>query len=83
MRTKAGLPVPEDLACAIDGDFECEAHWARARPSCQKRYAEHVAEAKGPDACARRVDAVLRQMADFHARHAAPAAMRKDAHALD
>jgi uncharacterized protein YdeI (YjbR/CyaY-like superfamily) len=66
---KSGQEIPEELRRAISADPERERHWAKARPSCQARYIDYVAEAKKPETRERRVGVVLAQMADFYRRH--------------
>jgi uncharacterized protein YdeI (YjbR/CyaY-like superfamily) len=79
MRTKRGLPIPDDLAAALTADPAILAQWDRLRPSCQQRYIEHIGDAKRPETRVRRVQAALRGIADWYARNygtAKPAADR-------
>lgn len=64
--TKRGVSVPAELAAAIKSDPTVLAQWNRARPSRQTRYADHVSEARRPETRARRVAAMLEQMAETY-----------------
>ena len=68
LTTKGGDDVPHELARAIEADGALVRLWERARPSCQKRYAEHVAEARKPETRERRAAAMLRQMQTTYGR---------------
>ncbi len=63
LQTRKGEPVPEELAGAIRNDPQLKALWDIARPSCQARYAAHVADAKSLETRSRRVSSVLTMMA--------------------
>lgn len=69
METKAGIPVPDDLAAALQGDPTVLMMWGKLRPSCQRRYVEHLLEAKKPETRQRRVGAVLRMTTEWYLRH--------------
>ncbi len=64
--TKKGEAVPTELAAPILGDTRLHALWDKARPSCQARYAAHVDDAKKPETRQRRVEAMLKQMAETY-----------------
>jgi len=50
------VEMPAALADALAGDPEAAAAWARLAPSHQKEHARAIAEAKGDDTRARRVE---------------------------
>jgi len=68
MKTKLGQAVPADLASAVGRSSKTTEMWGALRPSCQKRFAEHVTEAKRPETRARRVKRVMEMTADYYRR---------------
>ena len=66
LTTKKGAAVVNDLAARILADDRLHALWDAARPSCQARYSDHVAEARTPETRVRRVEAMLKQMAETY-----------------
>lgn len=69
MKTKLGQTVPEELASALGKQPKMLEMWDKLRPSCQRSYSNHVAEAKKPETRQRRVGRVLEMTADYYRRH--------------
>ena len=55
----APVVVPPELAAALAADRAAEQAFAAMSPSCQREYANHVAEAKRADTKVRRVEKIL------------------------
>lgn len=69
MITKKGVEVPADLAAMLEADPDAKVVFETMRPSCRRKYARWLVEAKSPETRARRVNRAREEIAAYGRRH--------------
>jgi uncharacterized protein YdeI (YjbR/CyaY-like superfamily) len=73
VRSKSGekkeLEVPDDLAAALRGNADAQAHFERFSPSKRKEYVEWITDAKSAATRTKRLDTAVEWIAEGKARH--------------
>ncbi|MGE5528974.1 MAG: YdeI/OmpD-associated family protein [Patescibacteria group bacterium] len=69
MVTTKGVEIPADLAGVLRTDALTLAVFEGMRPSCQRRYAQWVSEAKSPATRARRIAKTAEAVLAYGRRH--------------
>jgi hypothetical protein len=60
--TRADLPMPDDLAAAIQKVAKARAHWETLPPSCRREYIEWIISAKREETRARRLASAVEML---------------------